>query len=62
LTVKPDPKVSFQRCGSNSGATVVDAIVMASAAAAGNVVYTSDFADLSRQRDRHFRGVRVLAL
>jgi predicted nucleic acid-binding protein len=43
-------------------ATVVDAIVMASAAARGSVVYTSDFEDLAHLRDRHFRGVRVLAL
>jgi predicted nucleic acid-binding protein len=45
-----------------AGATVVDAIVVASAAARGSVVYTSDFEDLSRLRDRHFRGVRVLGL
>jgi hypothetical protein len=45
-----------------AGATVVDAIVVASAAARGSVVYTSDFDDLSRLRDRHFRGVRVLGL
>jgi hypothetical protein len=45
-----------------AGASVVDAIVMASAAARGSVVYTSDFEDLSQLRERHFRGVRVLAL
>jgi hypothetical protein len=45
-----------------SRATVVDAIVMASAAARGSVVYTSDYEDLARLRDRHFRSVRVLAL
>ncbi|MGA7124405.1 MAG: hypothetical protein WBY94_30160 [Polyangiaceae bacterium] len=43
------------------GATVVDAIVMASAAARGGVVYTSDFDDLSRLR-AHFRAVRVLTV
>jgi hypothetical protein len=43
-------------------ATVVDAIVMASAAARGSVVYTSDFEDLQRLREGHFRSVRVLAL
>ncbi len=42
------------------GATVVDAIVMASAAARGGVVSTSDFDDLSHLRD-HFREVRVLS-
>jgi predicted nucleic acid-binding protein len=45
-----------------AGATVVDAIVMASAAARGSVVYTSDFEDLARLREQHFRDVRVLAL
>jgi hypothetical protein len=43
------------------GATVVDAIVMASAAASGGVVYTSDFDDLVRLR-AHFREVRVLSV
>jgi predicted nucleic acid-binding protein len=41
------------------GATVVDAIVMASAASRGDVVYSSDVEDLERLR-RHFPGVRVL--
>ena len=45
-----------------SGSTVVDAIVMASAAQREDVVYTSDFEDLSRLRDQHFRGVRVLGI
>ncbi|HEY3818906.1 MAG TPA: hypothetical protein VGL81_17165 [Polyangiaceae bacterium] len=44
------------------GATVVDAIVMASAALRDDVVYTSDFEDLSRLRDEHFRSVRVLGV
>jgi predicted nucleic acid-binding protein len=43
------------------GATVVDAIVMASAAARGGLVYTSDFEDLSRLCG-HFRAVRVLSI
>jgi predicted nucleic acid-binding protein len=41
------------------GATVVDAIVMASAAQRGGVVYTSDIADLDRLRAR-FPGVRLM--
>ena len=41
------------------GATVVDAIVMASAAQRGDVVFTSDIQDLERLRE-HFPGVRVL--
>ena len=38
------------------GATVVDALVMASAAQRGDVVYTSDIDDLDRLHT-HFRGV-----
>ena len=41
------------------GATLVDAIVMASAAARGDVVYSSDLEDLQRL-GAHFPGVRVL--
>ena len=43
-------------------ATVVDAIVMASAAQRQDVVYTSDFDDLARLRDQHFHGVRVMGV
>ena len=43
------------------GATLVDAIVMASAASRGDIVYTSDVADLEAIR-RHFPSVRVLAV
>jgi predicted nucleic acid-binding protein len=43
------------------GATVVDAIVMASAALRGDLVYTSDVEDLERLR-LHFRAVRVLGV
>jgi predicted nucleic acid-binding protein len=41
------------------GATVIDAIVMASAARRGDVLYTSDFEDMDRLR-AHFPSVRVL--
>jgi predicted nucleic acid-binding protein len=41
------------------GAPLVDAIVMASAASRGDLVYTSDLDDLERLRD-HFPAVRVL--
>lgn len=45
------------------GATTIDAIVMASAAARGDYVYTSDFDDLERLRLEHFRAVpRVFAV
>ena len=39
--------------------TPIDAIVMASAASRGDVVYTSDVDDLTRLQ-LHFPGVRVL--
>ena len=42
------------------GATLVDAVVMASAARAGGVVYTSDFDDLARLQT-FFPTVRVLS-
>jgi hypothetical protein len=42
-------------------ATAVDAVVMASAARRGDIVYTSDFDDLTRLQ-RYFRAVRVLAV
>jgi hypothetical protein len=42
-------------------ATVVDAVVMASAASRGDIVYSSDVGDLDKLR-RHFPGVRVLAV
>jgi hypothetical protein len=42
-------------------ATLVDALVMASAARRGDVVYTSDFDDLDRLR-AHFPSVRVLTV
>jgi hypothetical protein len=42
-------------------ATAVDAVVMACAARRGDVVYTSDFDDLTRLQ-RYFPAVRVLAV
>ena len=42
-------------------ASAVDAVVMASAALRGDIVYTSDVMDLERLR-KHFPGVRVLAV
>jgi hypothetical protein len=42
-------------------ASAVDAVVMAAAALRGDVVYTSDVADLEKLR-RHFPGVCVLAV
>jgi hypothetical protein len=49
-----------QALGAVRGATLADAVVMASAALrGGGVVYTSDVADLMRL-SRHFPTVRVL--
>ena len=42
-------------------ATAVDAVVMASAAQRGDIVYTSDVDDLERLRS-HFPAVRVLGI
>lgn len=44
-----------------AGSTMVDAVVMASAAARGDVVYTSDFEDLAALQ-RRFPGVRLLTV
>jgi hypothetical protein len=43
------------------GASAIDALVMASAARRGDVVYTSDFIDLARLQ-RYFPTVRLLAV
>lgn len=43
------------------GATLIDAIVMASAATRGDVVFSSDVGDLERLR-AYFPGVRVLGV
>ena len=44
-----------------AGATIVDVVVMASAAARGDVVYTSDYDDLAALQ-RRFPDVRLLAV
>ncbi len=41
------------------GATLVDTVVVASAAQRGDLVITGDFDDLSRIRDTAFRSVRL---
>jgi DNA-directed RNA polymerase subunit H (RpoH/RPB5) len=43
------------------GATAIDAIVMASAAQRGDVVYTADTSDLAKLAV-YFRAVRVLGI
>jgi predicted nucleic acid-binding protein len=52
-------KIAGEALASVSGATAIDAIVMASAARRGDIVYTSDFDDLDRLR-ACFPDVRVL--
>ena len=52
-------KVAGEALAFIRGATLVDAIVMASAALRGDIVYTCDVDDLERLQ-RHFPGVRVL--
>lgn len=54
-------RLSSEALAAVSGATLVDAIVMASAAGRGDVVYTSDFADLDRL-STCFPSVRVLGV
>jgi predicted nucleic acid-binding protein len=53
-------KAAGEALAAVAGATSVDAIVMASAARRGDIVYTTDLADLERLRG-YFRGVRVLS-
>lgn len=52
-------KLAGEALAAVKGATLVDAIVMASAASRGDVVYTSDIEDLERLH-RYFPGVRIL--
>jgi hypothetical protein len=54
-------KIAGEALAAVPGATVVDAIVMASAAQRGDTVYTSDFEDLSKLK-AHFPEVRILAV
>ena len=52
-------KMAGEAVAATKGATVIDAIVMASAARRGDVVYTSDYDDLDRLTG-FFKSVRVL--
>ncbi len=54
-------KLAGEAVAAVRGATAVDAVVMASAARRGDVVYTSDFGDLDRLR-AFFPAVRVLGV
>lgn len=65
VTVEPLSEATARLAGEAMaavrGATVVDAVVMASAAARGDVVYTSDADDLVRLR-AFFPNVRVIGI
>jgi predicted nucleic acid-binding protein len=65
LRVEPFSLVLAQTAGEAlaaiQSASAIDAVVMASAATRGDVVYTSDIVDLERLR-RHFPNVRVLSV
>jgi predicted nucleic acid-binding protein len=54
-------KLAGEALASIRGATAIDAVVMASAAQRGDIVYTSDVDDLQRLAV-HFRAVRVLGI
>lgn len=54
-------KLAGEALAGVSGATAIDAIVMASAAQRGDLVYTSDVGDLETLR-RYFPTVRVLGI
>ncbi len=57
----PLAKAAGEATAKVKGATVIDAVVMASAARAGAAVYTSDFDDLTRLQS-FFPSVRVLTV
>lgn len=54
-------QVAGEALAAIKGATAIDAIVMASAAQRGDVVYTADVADLAKLAS-YFRSVRVLGI
>jgi len=61
LLAEPLAQLAGEALAEVQEATVVDAIVMASAASRGDIVYTSDFEDLEKLR-AFFPSVRVLAV
>ncbi len=54
-------KLAGEALAAIKGATPIDAIVMASAAQRGDVVYTTDVSDLAKLAS-YFRAVRVLSI
>lgn len=67
LAVRVEPlseklaRIAGEALAAVKGATTIDAIVMASAAQRGDVIYTSDVGDLEKLRS-YFPAVRVLAI
>lgn len=57
----PLAKTAGEATAKVKGATLIDAVVMASAARAGAIVYTADFDDLTRLQS-FFPSVRVLSV
>jgi len=60
-TTTPLARIAGEALAVVSGATAIDALVMASAARRGDVVYTSDFTDLEHLQ-AYFPTVRLLAV
>ena len=60
-TIAPVAKLAGEELAAVPGASAVDAIVMASAAQRGDIVYTSDVPDLDRLR-AFFPAVKLLAV
>lgn len=54
-------RIAGEAMGATRGSTVADAIVVASAAARGDRILTTDFDDLARLRS-HFPSVRLLTI
>lgn len=50
------------RASVGGGVSAVDAVVMASAASRGDVVYTGDYDHLARLRDSYFKSVKILSV
>ncbi len=49
------------RAAVGGSVSAVDAVVMASAASRGDIVYTGDYDDLARLRDAYYRSIKLLS-
>lgn len=59
LSVQLAEVAARARSACGSSVSVVDAVVMASAASRGDDVYTADYVDLAKLRDAYFPGLRL---